>query len=158
MTLDSVNWEDQVKSIMSNWEQDPEKSSPRVKPTDKNIVDSFSTHFLEHEFKKDDLLVHVFPRSGKEDRYYPSSLSKSGAYLPGRLEEPAKGVSFPDNIMERLELAIEAVWAGDVGVDYVPELKAYAIQFHGAANTLKKPGPSEFIDLFSEALDRNLEH
>jgi hypothetical protein len=157
-----MDWCSKIKGLMDKWENTSEKSAT-LKPLEKNVVDSFSTHFLEYELKKEDLLIHLFPRAGGSDRYYPSSTSKDGKYIPGRLEEPVDGLSFPENALDCIERAAECVWAGDVTADYVPELKSYAVQFIGAANTLCSEASmssgalSKFIDLFSEALDRNLE-
>lgn len=154
---DTKVWEDEAKKIMGRWEEQSGTLSSGVMVASKTVVDCFSTHFLEYEFKGQDLLVHVFPRGGSEDRYYPPSLSKSGNHIPGRLEEPVESLSFPDDMCDRIARAASCVWAGDVSADYVLELKAYAIQFLGAANTLKTEGLGNFVDLFSEALDRNLE-
>jgi hypothetical protein len=142
--------------VMEAWEGKPKSSASGVRPAPKALVDCFSTHFLEYEFKAKDLLVHLFPRGGAEDRWYPPSI-RDGRTIPGRLEEPVLGLSFPDDMTNRIERAASSVWAGDISADYVPELKAYAIQFLEAANTLKQAGPESFVELFAEAIDRNLE-
>lgn len=131
-----------------------EARSQGVKPVEFEQVTSFSTHFAEWTFKGDDLLVHLFPRSGRSDKYYPA-YHDNGEYRPGRLEEKAT-VTFPGDMRDRIKRATDEVWLGDVAIDYVPELGSYSVQFQDAKTTVKVTGP-KFMDKFCEAVDSALE-
>ena len=131
-----------------------EARSQGVKPVEFEQVTSFSTHFAEWTFKGGDLLVHLFPRSGRSDKYYPAYLD-NGEYRPGRFEEKATA-TFPDDMRDRIKRAADEVWLGDVAIESVPELGSYTVQFQDAATTAKVAG-SKFMDKFCEAMDSELE-
>jgi hypothetical protein len=115
----------------------------------------FSTLFAEWVFKDRDLLLHLFPRAGAADRWYPAE-HRDGVYIPARREEKAT-VSFPGNMRDLIKEASDKTWMGDVAIDLVPELGAYAVQFQDSKNTVELIGPGKFVDKFCEALDALLE-
>lgn len=119
-------------------------------------VTDFSTHFAEYEIKGNDVLVHLFPRGGNEDRWYPESYNAEGTYIPGRREVKAS-VSFPKDAAARIKAAVDAMWQGSVAVEEVPELGAFVVQFQGAKTTSAVVGVDKFVDKFCEELDHRLE-
>lgn len=147
MTTSETQFDEAFKEAIS--------AAEGVKPIDFTPVTDFSTHFAEHTFKDSDLLVHVFPRAGESDRYYPAEI-RDGNYIPGRFEEKAT-VTFPGNVRDLIKQASDKAWMGDVAIDLVPELGAYAVQFQGAKNTVKGVGTGKFVDTFCAELDALLE-
>lgn len=121
------------------------------------FVDSFTSHFAEFEIKKDDLLVHLFPRRGDGDRWYPASYDNKGAYRPARREIKVEGCAFPDDMSYRIQKASDYMWQGSVAIELVPELGAYVVQFQGAKNTVKVVGVDKFVDKFCEQVDKQLD-
>lgn len=119
-------------------------------------VTSFSTLFAEWTFKGSDLLLHLFPRAGSDDQWYPASYSSNGTYIPARLEEKAT-ITFPGYMRDHIKAASDKTWMGDVAIDLVPELGAYSVQFQKAKNTVALVGPEKFVDRFCEALDELLD-
>jgi len=117
-------------------------------------VTIFSSLFAEWMFKDKDLLLHVFPRAGEKDQWYPESYS-AGNYIPGRREEKSL-VSFPDNISDLLKESADKTWMGSVAIEHIEELGAYSLQFQGAKNTVNTVGADKFVDKFCEELDRLL--
>jgi predicted RNA-binding Zn-ribbon protein involved in translation (DUF1610 family) len=158
----------------------PEKS--RLTPLDMNAVTGFSTHFAEWFVREDDVLVHLFPRAGKEDRWadghylpkchrchadVPEELAKAKkpcpkcghmglVYVPGRREAKAE-CRFPDNVKELIQAAVDAVWMGDAAVEEVQELGAWVVQLQSAKNTAVTLGGSVFVDKVCEEFDKRLE-
>ena len=124
-------------------------------PVDLVPVTEFSTLFAEWMFKEKDLLLHLFPRAGAEDRWYPASY-RDGHYIPARREEKAT-ITFPGDMRDLIKEASDKTWMGNVAIDLVPELGAYAVQFQDAKNTVDLVGPGKFVDKFCEALDALLE-
>lgn len=127
--------------------------------------------FAEFDIREGDVLIHLFPRAGLEDLWThghyinrchackrevempskPSELKPCPScqhtgliYVPGRVEEKA-AVAFPKNARDIIKEAIDEVWMGDVAVEEVPELGAYAVQLQSARNTAKVVGPEEFV-------------
>jgi hypothetical protein len=146
-------------------------------------IDCFSTLFAEYELKEQDLILHLFPRAGEEDRWgegryinrcrncraevpMPDKHSelkpcpKCGhtglLYIPGRQEEKAK-VAFPSNMEEVIKEGVDKGWMGSAAVEFVEELGAYVVQFHNASNTVKVGTPAKFLDPILEHIDSQLE-
>jgi hypothetical protein len=147
-----------------------------VKKRELPVVEAFSNLFAEYEVRGHDLLVHVFARNGGEDRYWPPEIKEDGTRVEGRLElSGEEAPSFPNDIVNRIKAAVDKVWQGDVAIDkatvlryeesddvakddpFERDLKAYAVQFQGAATTVGLVGVPKFVDQFCEALDRQLE-
>jgi len=169
------DWTDSMKSTPEyEMLEAAQSSAGKVKVLEKEVVESFSTHFAEYEVKDKDLLVHLFPRRDENDRWYPSSLKDDGTYIPSR-RETVTDLRFPEDMEERIKVAVDAVWQGDVAIDktvilaidpaediefanpYEHDTGAYAVQFQDAANTASAFGLSKFMDSFCEALDKQLE-
>lgn len=95
-----------------------------------HVVDFFDTFFGEWGFQGRHLLVHLFPRAGKEDVWYESRYVNHGrSYVPGRREFCPQGLSFPPDMEEIVKEASGLVTFGDVELDFVKELQAWAIRF-----------------------------
>lgn len=146
-------------------------------------ITSFSTHFAEYYIEEKDFVLHLFPRNGPSDvweegHYLPRCRScrsevplpegnrklkpcpRCGhaglVYIPGRKEEKAT-VVFPGDMRDRILKAADATWMGDVAIDLIVELGAYAVQFQGAKTTASVVGLEEFADKFCSVLDELLE-
>jgi hypothetical protein len=136
-------------------------------------VTSFSTFFAEYEIKDSDLLIHLFPRAGAEDRWYPEEY-RDGKYIPARREEDT-GTRFPENIEELVKGAADETWQGDIAVELASLLRyeeeadvktdepteidigAYVVQFQNAKTSVTVVGIEKFVDKFCEALDARLD-
>lgn len=136
-------------------------------------VTDFSTLFAEYQLKGGDLLIHLFPRMGAEDRWYPGEV-RNDRYLPARREVDT-GARFPDDIADRIKAAADQVWQGEVSVEESkvyrydegadiekdkPEevsIGSFAVQFLHAKQTAKVVGEGKFMDKFCEELDARLE-
>lgn len=171
------HWVDEAREQMFDGHSQLNYDNAEVKPRQLPVVENFSNLFAEYEVRDGDLLVHVFPRNGGEDRYWPPEVKEDGTYVGGRLEEIIAGVSFPNDIVNRIKDAVDKVWQGDVAIDkatlyYYGEQAdvaeddpvevdlaggAYAVQFQNAANTVTVVGVEKFVDQFCEELDRLLE-
>jgi hypothetical protein len=163
---------EEMQEVIGNGE--PEAIG-KLERRDLPVVEEFSTLFAEYEVKGKDLLVHLFPRGGEEDRYWPCEYREDGTYIPGRLEEVVESVRFSDVVVDLIKAAADKVWQGDVAIDRAKILRygesadvenddpvevdmgAFAIQFQQAANTVKIVGVPKFVDDFCEALDDLLE-
>lgn len=168
-------WVEEVKGQMFDAHKSANYEKGEIKKRDLPVIEDFSNLFAEYELRDKDLLVHVFPRNGGEDHYWPCEYKEDGTYIPSRLEEVIKSVTFPIDIVNRIKEAADKVWQGDVAIDKAtilhygkdvditaedPEevdLQAYAVQFQHAANTVKTLGALKFIDQFCEELDKLLE-
>lgn len=146
-------------------------------------VTCFSTLFAEWEEQETGLVVHLFPRGGAGDEWFeghylprcqncrrdvavPRRLSElkpcpacgcSGLmYVPGRGEAPADGLVFPENIEQVIRSAGNRVFMGDVFIDFVPELEAWALKFIGVAADVftAEGGPLDrFLGIVDQALE-----
>jgi hypothetical protein len=151
-----------------------------------SIIDGFSTHFAEFDVREDDLIVHVFPRQGGEDKYtegrytnhcrncgfevpMPKSIKEINPcpkckhtglkYIPGRLETK-NTLKFPTNMEQILTDAAKLFWMGDVAIEYVPEVNSYAMQFKDIRPSLNRTGvdnEEDFVLKLCEAVDNSLE-
>jgi len=149
-------WAEEAREQMFQAHGNLDYTNAGVKRREFEVVHHFSTHFAEYAIKEGDLLVHLFPRSGSDDKYYPASYDPKKNYIPGRLEEKAT-VVFPGDMSERIKKAADKVWQGSVAIDLTPELGSYAVQFQDAKNTVNVVGVGKFMDQFCEALDGELE-
>jgi hypothetical protein len=147
----------------------------KVEPRKLPVIDSFSTHFSEFEIRDKDLIVHLFPRGGESDRYWPAEYRDDGTIIPGRLEEKFDNIDFPPGVEKLIKAAVDAIWQGDVAIlrssvyhygkdaDVAKEqpvekdLGSYVVQFQGGGTTATLRGVEEFVDNFCEMLDRHLE-
>lgn len=136
------------------------------------VID-FSSHFGEFEVKGNDVLVHLFPRTGMEDRWYPEEY-RDGKYIPARREEDV-GARFPENIKELVQEAAGAMWQGSIAVELISLLRygedadvetatpeeadtgVYVVQFQDAKTTAEVVEVGKFVDKFCEALDARLD-
>jgi len=174
------SWVGEARGQMFEGHQDLSRDK-QIDARDLPVVDSFSNLFAEYEVRGHDLLVHVFARGGEKDRYWPSELKEDGTRVEGRLELTGPDApDFPNDIVNRIKAAVDKVWQGDVAIDKATmlkfedeeavvesvtmdrppveeDMKAYAVQFQGAANTVNTVGVSKFVDQFCEALDSELE-
>lgn len=172
-------WADEAKGEL---QQALSAASAPFKVKEMEPITDFSTHFAEYFAQGDDFVVHLFPRNGSGDRweeghYIPRcrscrseiSLPKGNqlkpcprcghaglVYIPGRKEEKAT-VVFPGDMRDRILKAADANWMGDVAIDLVVELGAYAVQFQGAKATAGVVGYDRFADGFCSMLDEFLE-
>lgn len=132
----------------------------KFRPLDFHRVDSHSKFFAEWVARDNTLLVHLFPRNGRNDnwemghytdrcRFCQTAVPKTPdgtfvscpncgrtglLYIPGRVE--AKGsVSFPSTVKDLVKAAADEVWMGTIAVDQVPELGAVAVQFQDTPDT-----------------------
>ena len=170
------SWVGEAREQMFEGHGELDYDKAEVKARELPVVDEFSNLFAEYEVRDHDLLVHVFARAGGEDRYWPPELKEDGTRIEGRLELTGSDApDFPNDIVNRIKLAVDKVWQGDVAIDKATilrygkeddvaeddpieeDMKAYAVQFQGAANTVNVVGVSKFVDQFCEALDAELE-
>jgi len=162
-----------------------EKTADRVsiKPVEFEKLDDYQNLFAEFGVREGDVILHLFPRDGADDQWVeghyvnlcrsckkgvpaPRSVSKLSpcpacghtglVYVPGRVEEKAEA-AFPVNMRDLIKEAMDRVWMGDVAVEEVPELGAYAVQMQSARNTLKLVGPFKFVGRICEIIDELLE-
>ena len=150
------SWVNEAREQMFKAHQSVDYKNAGTKVRELTPVTCFSTHFAEYELKEKDILVHVFPRGGHSDRWYPESYNKEGTYIPGRREFKAE-VSFPTDMKDRIKTASDTVWQGSIAVDEVSELGAYVIQFQDARGPVEKTVQS-FVEKFCEGIDKQLEH
>lgn len=139
-----------------------------------NKLLDFSTLFAEFFERDDTIVVHLHPRNGEKDRYYPED-EKDGKRIPGRLELSFRDIRFPDNMDDLIKEAADATWMGDIAVEPVSVLRyeedddvevaepkeastgSYVVQFQGVKTTAHVIGPQKFVDTFCEKLDQLLE-
>jgi len=173
-------WVGEARDQMFDGHQALDYENAEVKKRDLPVVDCFGNLFAEYELRENDLLVHVFPRGGGEDRYWPCEYKKDGTYIPSRLEETVEGIAFPNDIVNKVKAAADKLWQGDIAVDKATlfnfkdeaavvesvtedkppvevDLRAYTVQFQSAAQTVQLVGVSKFVDQFCEALDDQLD-
>lgn len=174
------SWVGEARDQMFSGHQGLNYENAEVKKRDLPVVECFGNLFAEYELRENDLLVHVFPRGGGEDRYWPCEYKTDGTYIPGRLEETVNGLAFPNDIVNKVKAAADKMWQGDIAVDKATllhfkdekavvesvtkdkppvevDLQAYTIQFQSAEQAAKLVGVAKFVDQFCEALDAQLE-
>ena len=146
-----------------------------------NRIENYSTFFGEWEIRENDIVVHLFPRKGKEDQwsegqYIPKCRAchydlavedikakkpcprcgKTGLmYIPGRQETAAEDAEFPSSIMALVKDAADSVWTENVAMEKIPELGAIAVQFQGA--NLAPQVLASMLEGFFDHLDSDLE-
>lgn len=177
--MEMPDWVDELKGAAAKLAETNKFDSIDFK--DMEVVSDYSTFFAEFELAGDDILIHLFPRAGEEDvwtegRYIdrcrachrevpplregqklqqcPHCRKTSGLiFVPGRRDEPIKGLVFPQSMRQHIEEAGQA-WLGDAKLDYVEELHAYVIKFIGAA-TVEQPMVVllKFLDTLDTLLD-----
>lgn len=172
-----------VGEAKEEWDKSAAHKGAPFKVREMTPVTSFSTLFAEYFFQEDDFVMHLFPRNGRGDVWeegqyvdqcracrsrvvMPKDLKKMEpcprcghcglVYIPGRKEEKAT-VIFPGDMRDRILKAADATWMGDVAIDLVVELGAYAVQFQRAKTTATLVGPEKFADGFCSKLDELLE-
>jgi len=155
MTMDLPSWADEktrrtAMKALAEYEMPEDFMQAELIP-----ITNFSNLFAEYMVKDRDLLVHLFPRAGADDLWYPEEY-RDGKYIPGRREEKSS-VEFPVTMGGFIQDALNSVWMGEVATDYIPELGAYSIQFQEAKNTVNTVGANKFVDKFCEELDSRLE-
>lgn len=146
--LANREWVGELRDKMGEMVQSvPDQASFDPMPLD--VITSFSSHFAEWEIKGDDVLVHVFPRSGGEDQWVvghyiprcrncksdvpvPEKLSQmtpcercghSGlVYIPSSAESFSES-EFPENMEDLIMSAADKMWAGQVAIDRASVLR-----------------------------------
>lgn len=151
------------------------------------VIDCFSTLFAEWTHIGGDLVVHLFPRNGVRDTWYPgrhtavcrscrrthpevggdgiprspcpACRSRAFVYQPGRGEIAGTlPFTFPQTFRSTMKAAADRVWFGDVHVDYVPEMRAYCLRFVGVATVDKRAADNGgMLDRFLTELDARLD-
>lgn len=121
------------------------------------VVDAFSTHFGQFAWVDGKLVVHVFPRAGENDKFYPPKYTENGKqYIPGRLEKNA-GIKWRGDIRQIIENACNEVTFGDVELDWIPELHAWALRFHDCAVVDDWMGDGGYLAQFFTSIDAQLD-
>ena len=168
------SWAEDAKKQMFDAHGSINYEKGGVKVRELNKVLDFSTLFAEFFEREDTLVVHLHPRGGAEDRYYPEEV-RDNKRIPGRLELSFREVKFPQNMEELIKKAADAIWMGNVAVEPVAVLRyeeddniaedepkevevgSYVVQFQGVKTTSYVVGPQKFVDTFCEELDKLLE-
>ena len=166
-------WAEDAKKQMFEEHGKLDYSNAGAQKVELTPVTSFSTLFAEFEVKESDVLVHLFPRAGAEDRWYPEEY-KEGKYIPARREEDV-GVRFPENIKDLIQAAADKTWQGSIAIELASLLRygedadvetaepveadtgAYVVQFQDAKTAAMVVEVGKFVDTFCEALDAQLE-
>jgi methionine-rich copper-binding protein CopC len=168
------SWAEEAKKQMFEAHGAIDYNRGGVQVRELNKILDFSTLFAEYFERDDTIVVHLHPRGGESDRYYPAE-EKDGKRIPGRLELSIRSIQFPENIEELIKKASDAIWMGDVAVEAISVLRyeedddvavdepketatgAYVVQFQGVKTTAHVIGPKKFVDTFCEELDKLLE-
>lgn len=147
-------WAEEVSSSMMEKLAVPNNLTTAI--LDLSKIESYSTFFAEWVVKGEDLLLHLFPRSGKEDRWVdgryiprcrkcdrelePQNVGKpcqcgstALVYIPGRVEGRSD-LSFPENMLDIIKDAVDVVWMGSFAAEELEELGAYVVQIHEGWN------------------------
>lgn len=175
-------WVGEAKDKMVEMHQDLDHSARFEVEKLKPIV-AFSTFFAEFEIKEEDLILHLFPRAGEDDKWeegkyidlcrncksrvpMPTKHSElkpcercghTGlVYTPGR-QEVGTDIVFPKNMGDIIKAAVDKRWMGGVAIELVEELGAYVVQFQRASNTVKVGTPERFLDPILEHIDSQLD-
>lgn len=165
---------DEMMGALSN-EKDMGVTAKSLAP-----VIHYSTFFAEWERREMDILVHFFPRNGKEDtweegsylplcrecRYEltiedaqnrkpcPRCKSVGLVYKPGRREGPSKA-KFHPNVLEMIKGAVDDAWTGDFALDVIKELGAVAVQIQDA--NLSDEVLAHMLETMFDSLDTRLD-
>lgn len=177
------DWADTLKETMFAEHRATSIDTAKMQVMDKVPVTAFSTLFGEWETRHDDILVHVFPRAGADDQWtdgryinrcrnckaevpMPAHIRElkpcvrcqhAGlVYVPGR-REVAVSRRFPPETKDLILTAADAVWEGNVAIEFVEELGAFVVQFQGAKSVPWFDSPGGMLDRFFEGLDGLLE-
>lgn len=168
------SWAEEARKQMFDAHGAIDYNKGGVKVRELNKILDFSTLFAEYFERDDTLVVHLHPRGGEEDRYYPAE-ERDGKRIPGRLELSFRKVQFPQNMEELIKKASDIIWMGSVAVEPVSVLRyeddddisvdepkevpvgSYVVQFQGVKTTAHVIGPKKFVDTFCEELDKLLE-
>jgi DNA-directed RNA polymerase subunit RPC12/RpoP len=144
-------------------------------------VTDYSTFFAEWERRDTDILIHLFPRNGADDKWEdghylpicrecrydmsredaeqgkacPRCNHKGLVYVPGTREQQA-AIAFPGTVKEHVEKAMDDAWLGDFALDLIPELGAVAVQVQDAA--LTDAALSQLLEKFFDSLDGRLDN
>jgi len=167
-------WAEDAKKQMYEAHAGIDYDKGGVEVRDLNKLLDFSTLFAEFFERDDTIVVHLFPRDGEEDRYYPEE-DRDGKRIPGRLELSFRNVTFPKNMEELIKKASDTVWMGNVAVEPIAVLRydddadvefdkpeerptgCYVTQFQGVKTAAHVIGPKKFVDKFCKELDKLLE-
>jgi len=167
-------WAKEAKDQMVkvHGEIDYNKGGVSVRETNK-LVD-FSTFFGEYFERDDTLVIHLFPRGGQEDRYYPAE-ERDGKQLPGRLELSFSKIKFPEGMERIIKTAADNTWMGSVAIEPIAVLRyededdvetavptevetgSYVVQFQNVKTSAHIIGVPKFVDRFCEEVDKLLE-
>ena len=123
-----------------------------------NLVDYFDTFFGEWKQEGTNILVHLHPRAGKADIWYDARYVDQGRrYVPGRREILPKGLCFPPQMEETVKAACNKVTFGDVELDFVKELGAWAIRFCDVESYNDWVNEGGFLEQFFIAVDDGID-
>ena len=143
-------------------------------------VTDYSTFFAEWERRKMDVLIHLFPRNGADDKwedghYLPicrecrNDMAREDAeqgkacprcgnvglvYMPGT-REVQSSIAFPGAVKDSVAAAMDDAWMGDFAIDLIPELGAVAVQVQDA--NLTDDALGQLLEKFFDSLDERLD-
>lgn len=173
-------WYDEAKETLSSCDLGSRTVS--FQPVQMEKLDGYSTFFAEYDLQGKHLIIHLFPRGGIDDRWNeghyvnrchncrvevampkrPSDLrpcprcGHTGlVYVPGRTEEKGS-VAFPEDARDIIKESVDQVWAGEVAIEHIPELNAYAVQLQHVRNTAMMVGLQVFVGMICDALHNKL--
>lgn len=167
-------WAKEAKDQMvkAHGEIDYESGGVEVRETNKLL--DFSTLFAEYFERDDTIVVHLFPRGGGEDKYYPEEV-RDDKRIPGRLELSFSKIKFPDSMEGIIKDAADKTWMGSIAIEPVAVLRyededdietaeptevstgSYVVQFQDVKTTAHIVGVPKFVDKFCEEVDNLLE-
>jgi hypothetical protein len=144
---------------------------------DMDVIEDYPHLFAEYMVKANDVLLHIFPRNGMNDRWtdghyinrcknchseVPTPPTKNSMkpchkcghsgliYIPGRAEELRE---IGMDITPKIKQAVDTAWMGDAAVEVYPEIGAYVVQFQGAGGAAKAVGLSKFVSQICDTLN-----
>jgi len=136
------------------------KSNERFnsQPISFSVVDAFSTHFGQWAVQGSLITAQLFPRVNAADIYYKARYTNEGkTYIPGRLEAKPKGLHFPEGMEDIVKEACNKVTFGDVELDFVKELGAWAIRFRDCTPLEDWMKDGGLLEQFFTEIDKLLE-